>query len=217
MNTKILLFAIAVAGITSCSTAYKTGQTPDDVYYSPVRTYGEDKKEETKQDNREVANTETSEDRRIRIGINDPRYRNWDYGYDYAYTPYKYGYNYGYYYNPYYCSYPVYYNTIKPVVVKPVSTVPRTNNLGSYANTNYNNTNNTVKLSTKMASVKQPVRNTYNNNNQTQTTTTPKVNNSSSSNDNRTYTPASSNNNGSSSSGGSSGTSVSRPARKSDK
>lgn len=34
-NTKILFLALIVAALTSCSTAYKMGQTPDDVYYSP--------------------------------------------------------------------------------------------------------------------------------------------------------------------------------------
>jgi hypothetical protein len=37
MNSKILLLAISVAALSSCSTAYKNGQTPDDVYYSPER------------------------------------------------------------------------------------------------------------------------------------------------------------------------------------
>ncbi len=37
-NTKILFLALSVAALTSCSTAYKMGQTPDDVYYSPGKT-----------------------------------------------------------------------------------------------------------------------------------------------------------------------------------
>ena len=35
MNIKLLLILL-IAGFGSCTTAYKTGQTPDDVYYSPV-------------------------------------------------------------------------------------------------------------------------------------------------------------------------------------
>jgi hypothetical protein len=35
MNTRILLLAISAAALSSCSTMYKSGQTPDDVYYSP--------------------------------------------------------------------------------------------------------------------------------------------------------------------------------------
>src|SRR5689334_569252 len=37
MNTKILLFALSVALVSSCTSAYKAGQTPDDVYYSPAK------------------------------------------------------------------------------------------------------------------------------------------------------------------------------------
>lgn len=41
MNTKFLLLALCVAALSSCSTAYKMGQTPDDVYFSPARERGE--------------------------------------------------------------------------------------------------------------------------------------------------------------------------------
>jgi hypothetical protein len=37
MNTRILLLAISAGFLSSCSTMYKSGQTPDDVYYSPGR------------------------------------------------------------------------------------------------------------------------------------------------------------------------------------
>ena len=37
MNTRLLFIALSIAGLSSCSTAYRTGQTPDDVYYSPER------------------------------------------------------------------------------------------------------------------------------------------------------------------------------------
>ena len=37
MNSRIIILAVAVLGLASCSTAYRTGQTPDDVYYSPER------------------------------------------------------------------------------------------------------------------------------------------------------------------------------------
>ena len=36
MNTRILLLAAVAVGLSSCSTMYKSGQTPDDVYYSPA-------------------------------------------------------------------------------------------------------------------------------------------------------------------------------------
>ena len=41
MKSKILLLALIVAVLSSCTTAYKTGQTPDDVYYSPTRPQDE--------------------------------------------------------------------------------------------------------------------------------------------------------------------------------
>ncbi len=37
MKARILLLAAGIATLTSCSSLYKTGQTPDDVYYSPAR------------------------------------------------------------------------------------------------------------------------------------------------------------------------------------
>ena len=37
MNSRIILLGLAVAAFSSCSTAYKAGQTPDDVYFSPAR------------------------------------------------------------------------------------------------------------------------------------------------------------------------------------
>ena len=52
MNTKLLLIAISVAAFSGCTTLYKAGQTPDDVYYSPARpSYGsgeQNRKEEQK-------------------------------------------------------------------------------------------------------------------------------------------------------------------------
>ena len=39
MKTKILLLSITAAALGSCTTAYKSSQTPDDVYYSPVKVY----------------------------------------------------------------------------------------------------------------------------------------------------------------------------------
>ena len=41
MKSQILLLALTVAALSSCTTAYKTGQTPDDVYFSPARPQDE--------------------------------------------------------------------------------------------------------------------------------------------------------------------------------
>ncbi|MBC7686714.1 MAG: hypothetical protein H7211_00885 [Aquabacterium sp.] len=226
MNTKLLLIAITVAASSSCTTLYKAGQTPDDVYYSPVRTtYGEDRTERREEQRNEVKNY-NAEDRSIRLGINDRRWRSFDN--DYSYTPYSYGFNYGYYYNPYFWPYPVY----NPVFINPSNpknTTPRRANLGLY-NPNYNGGNNTPNPKMNNSRPVRPGR-TYNNNNGSAVGNvirqifTPDNNSSSSNNSNnnnsgnnnntRTYTPATNNNNSSSGSSSSSsgGGGVTRPAR----
>jgi len=37
MNLKYFLTAVGLAGLTACSSVYKAGQTPDDVYFSPAK------------------------------------------------------------------------------------------------------------------------------------------------------------------------------------
>ncbi|MEO8108491.1 MAG: hypothetical protein ABI594_00590 [Ginsengibacter sp.] len=130
MKTKHILFLGLAVAFSSCSTAYRSGQTPDDVYYSPappqdayVRTDNQDERESYAYNN-----TTNREDLDIRRGIRDSRYRDnnvivelgvggyvpyaYDqYGYNsygfnsYGYNPYSsHGYGYGYnnlYYNPY--------------------------------------------------------------------------------------------------------------------
>lgn len=228
MNAKILLIALSAAAFSSCSTAYKSGQTPDDVYFSPVRVVDETRNDDRKRD--EARQEETSaDDARIRMQIRDRRWRDFDNDYDYSYnnSPYKYCTcncnNYGYYYNPVYYSRPVYY----PIVVAkaPVNSTPRMVNLNSYKNYSTAVISNNPKTGTSNMWVK-PSRQ-YNNSNSgskignvLREVFTPGSNsnsNSSSNNNTRTYTPAPSSNSssgssGSSSSGSSSG-SVSRPGR----
>jgi hypothetical protein len=50
MQRQILLLAITAAALSSCTTAYKTGQTPDDVYFSPTRPQDEYVRVEEKED-----------------------------------------------------------------------------------------------------------------------------------------------------------------------
>lgn len=50
MNTKIIFLALGVAALNSCSTAYKMGQTPDDVYFSPAKPQNEYVSAEPRQD-----------------------------------------------------------------------------------------------------------------------------------------------------------------------
>lgn len=225
MNIKILLLAIATGSIASCSTAYKSGQTPDDLYYSPARAVEE--KLETRDEVRRDTRYDNYEDRSIVMRTRDRRWRDLDdrYDYNYAYDPYRYGYNHGYYYNPYYYNRPVFLPGY--VIVNPKNTTPRMTNLGSYnsstlmvsdtksgeskwirTNRAYNNSNNSGSFIRRIIT---PATSSpgYNNNNNSRTY--------SNDNNTRTYNPSSSNNNsssGSSSSGSSgSGSSVPRPAR----
>jgi hypothetical protein len=213
MNSKFLLPVIFLAAFSSCSTAYKTGQTPDDVYFSPTREYSTARVEE-----RREPQVQDRDEAQIRMGINNRRWRTFDYDYDYNYSPYAYGYSNGYYYNPNYCTYPV-YNNIVVVTPSPVNTTPRKANLGGYGN---GYTNNNVALNNKYGGTYIPTR-SYNNTNR-RTSTTTNQNNTSTDNTRSYNTPSNTNTNtttnssssSSSSSSGStsSGGAVSRPARK---
>ena len=218
MATKIPKFLLFIIAFSSCTTLYKTGQTPDDVYFSPNRPYVETYVEYR----REEEVIYQPEYRVIRMGINDPRWRNFDQ--DYRYNTYNYFSKYDNYYSPYYNSYyspiysPIYYSPVLPK-----NTSPRKENLGGYSPiTNYPSTNNKMGQSTK------PLK--YNNNNSgsavgnilrqiisPESTNNSIYNNNNSNNNTRTYTPQStpSSNSSSSSSGNSSssGGAVSRPAR----
>jgi hypothetical protein len=46
MKTNLLISIITIGLLTSCSSMYKSGQTPDDVYYSPVNGVAEEKRYE---------------------------------------------------------------------------------------------------------------------------------------------------------------------------
>lgn len=227
MNLKLLILAIAAVSISSCSTAYKSGQTPDDVYFSPVRAIDE---RETRDEVRTTNNrTDTYEEREIRMATRDRRWRdiNDDYDYNYLYDPYRYGYNYGYYYNPYYYNRPVFLPGY--TIVNPKNTTPRSTNLGSYKNPTL------VVANNKTGETKWiPANRSYNNSNNggsfirriitpasnSNTGSSSRNNSSYESNNTRTYNPSNSSSNSrssssssSSGSSGSSGTPVSRPVR----
>ena len=215
MQSKTLLLALSVAALSSCSTAYKTGQTPDDVYYSPARIVEEKQNDDKDQD--KVRN-EPANDYEITMGIRDRRWRDLRDDYEYRNSPYNYvtckTYNYGYYYNPYYYPWAIY--TGKITYSAPVNTTPRMVNLNAY-----NGYNSKVASGKTSGTVTWSNPSTqYNNSNRSSTRSEgrqiilPRIN-PSPSNDTRTYTPSSSNSssNGSSSSGSSGSGSVSRPGR----
>ncbi|TWI85477.1 hypothetical protein IQ13_0639 [Lacibacter cauensis] len=74
MVTRILLVGLITAGLTSCAT-YRTGQTPDDVYYSPERPREEYVQINRDEDDRYSYNDRNLDDRRLRQQIRDPRFR----------------------------------------------------------------------------------------------------------------------------------------------
>ena len=131
MNTKCLLIGLVAIILCSCSSVYKSGQTPDDVYYSPKRPVVAAPAADQQQ-MPSYGYSPYAEQSQIRLGIYDPRWRYLD---DFSYSPYLYGYNYGYYYNPFYSVWPV-YNPILIGTPVPVNTTvirtPRTTNLGTY-------------------------------------------------------------------------------------
>lgn len=80
MNSKFLLIAFSIAGFIGCTTSYKSGQTPDDVYYSPTRPYYDRSQEDSNVNTRvyQPSNTDNGNStyhRRWR------RHPNYDYGY----------------------------------------------------------------------------------------------------------------------------------------
>jgi hypothetical protein len=240
MKINFLLTAIITATIfTSCSTSYKTGQTPDDVYYSPVRLQTNDVRRED--DNRTVYDNSTvyrtTEDREIRRRVHNRRYRIYydTYGYDY---PYGYnGYN----------GYPVYGNP-KSGTTTNNNPQPRKTNLGAYKpnsttpdSSNYNiktgkfntgttttpvrtfgtpnnsSSNNGTGVGNIIRKIFTPdnSNNNYNNGNSNNSSPSRSFDNSSSSSS-RTYEPRSSNNNSSTNSNSSTSTpssSTSAPVR----
>lgn len=157
MKFSILLLALSAAAFSSCTSAYKTGQTPDDVYFSPGR---EGKAQEyvqlEKKDDRYYRGSDDYyEDRYLRMRMQN-RYR-WSvlddyYFYNtYAYNPYGYYnswnspwnsyYTWNNYYNPYYGGVHCYPGSViikNPVNFTPPSRAvafnPNSYNTGSNAN-----------------------------------------------------------------------------------
>ena len=226
MKRQILLLAITTAALSSCTTAYKTGQTPDDVYFSPTRPQDEYVRVEEKQDDRYQYDDKYYDDRYLRMKVHNPsQWSSLDDWYSYDRLGYSYNSYYGTYYNPY-TSWNYYYNpychnnviayhpgyTGQTSVAQNVSK-PRNFNLASYTNiNNYNNANNSIKMNSYKTGMVRPVYNNKNSNNGFSNTlkqifnTGTNINsssNSSYSSPSRSYTPSSS----SSSSGGSSGSS----------
>jgi hypothetical protein len=164
---QVLLFSVLCIGLlTSCSTAFKNGQTPDDVYYSPGRELADTKKEEIQQDNGQYQEYISSlDDRYLRMKVaNRSRWSsidNFDYWNDsrYDFNSYNYYNNHNPYttWNPYWNTSSYYYGSYYPGNGKwgwhsPAYTVVGYNipkyggstsasNIYAYRNKSYNNTN----------------------------------------------------------------------------
>ena len=199
---KNILLLCSIVFFASCSAVYKSGQTPDDLYYSNPKVVAENTDRYERLDN-------VYEERQIRMAAIDYRWRMLDdrYDFNYSYNPYAYGYNYGYYYNPYFYPYPFFGQSA--VFVNPKNTTIRKTNLASYSNTVSGYTPSKSSNNSRTISVRG-----YNNsNNQTYR------NNSYDTrtyNENRSYTPSSnsnSNRGNGNSAPASSGSSVPRPPR----
>ena len=156
MKLTLLLLSVSIAFLSSCTTSYKSGQTPDDVYYSPARDIEENDYVSTERDEDEYRyNDEYYEDRYLRMKVrNRTRWSDLD---DWYYSDYRNRYNvylgccfcqnswspYSYwntYHNPYYNN-----NVVVKYVKTPTYNKPRTFNLNSYTPTqsntrSYNNT-----------------------------------------------------------------------------
>jgi len=224
----LLLAFLSVAALTGCSTAYKTGQTPDDVYYSAAKpqTDSDDKEDkEVKEDRTSHVDEQYYDDRFLRMKVRNRHlwselddwyyYDKYSSAFSYYYGSYNNPYtSWNYYYNPYCCCHTTYFpsRTIKYNNAPPV--VKRNFNLAGYTNTNYNSGG-----SYKAPTIKTSNR-TYNNTNNSSFSEKVKdIFTKDNSGSSRTYTPTTSsgggNNGGSSGGSGSSGGGgkVSRPVR----
>lgn len=163
MKYRIILALFATAAVSSCSTVYRSGQTPDDVYFSPGRE-GDAYVQVQQDGNRryQYQGYSSPEDRYLRMKVHNPalwstlddyNYYNNDYLYynNWAYNspggmgilPWNTSYywnNYWYwnsYYNPYCYNVVVVSPKSNPVVYSKV----RNFSLNSYTNNNYYNKN----------------------------------------------------------------------------
>ena len=137
MKPSFLLLALAAATITGCTSAYKTGQTPDDVYFSPQRPQSEYVAAKDKDDDRYYDGDDYYSDRQLRMKVQnrnrwadlDEWYYNSDrYGYSYydgfygspwtanMYWNYNYNPYYSGFFNPYYSSYGYFNPYYSPVI-----------------------------------------------------------------------------------------------------
>ncbi|MEI9944825.1 MAG: hypothetical protein WDN26_11455 [Chitinophagaceae bacterium] len=210
MKSPILLLAVAAIIFSSCSTAYKTGQTPDDVYYSPAKAQDEYVRVEERDDRSYQGSDEYYEDRYLRMRIQnrsrwsvlDDYYFNSPYAYNYYgssygnynwYSPYNSYWSWNNYYNPYYTGVVIIKNPVNYYTApsRPVAfTANSYNNFPTKTSSNrnsnfYYNTNNPVRYnnSNNNGSLGSSIRKVFSNSNSGS-------NNSSGNNNNNNSTPS---------------------------
>jgi len=171
MSARIILVGLALAAFSSCSTAYKTGQTPDDVYYSPareteayVKVENNDQRSYRQEDQYRTPNNYrnddymNSDDRWLRMRVrnryrwsafddyewNDWRYNSWSYNSYNSYTPFNNYWNNYYSWNSYYNPYSTRVILLNPKTNPVVYNRVRNFNLNSYSNNAYSNTNSSA-------------------------------------------------------------------------
>lgn len=167
MKRFLLFSALSIGLLSSCSTAYKAGQTPDDVYYSPGRDVPTAREEERAQQAKEEYEEYVSsqDDRYLRMKVaNRSRWNSlddYDYWYDSRYDFCSYNLYNNYSHNPWipgmglhlgYGSYwgnPYRFGWNSPVYTLINYSTPKFNpgyttgsNLSAYRNKSYLNTNN---------------------------------------------------------------------------
>lgn len=177
MKKNLVYLLSAITLFFSCSPAYKTSQTPDDVYYSPAKkVYAEDQYQ---------SYTSSSDEDYLRMKVKDhdkwSSLDDYDYWYDsryynnnYYYNPYapgvsvSFGIGFGiypyypyypyyayspYWYNPWYSWYSPYYTVVyyknPAIYYKPLR---NNSNLSSYNNRAYNNYNMPMKSGAERSS-----------------------------------------------------------------
>jgi hypothetical protein len=152
MRRSILLLALSAAVLGGCTSAYKTGQTPDDVYYSPERQHDEYVRVKENDDRKYQGDADYYDDRYLRMKVHnrvmwsdldDYYFYNPRYSYSYynslnwnnPWSPYTY---WNQYYNPY-CSHEVVYSGY----TKASYNHPRVFNLNTYNSSQLTNSNYT--------------------------------------------------------------------------
>jgi hypothetical protein len=155
-------YLAAATILASCSTAYKSGQTPDDLYYAKpvaVKQQNEVKEEQRRYESYQ----DVVEERNIRFGINNRRWRNfdeYDYNYNCLYNPYQFGYTSPYYFNPYFYQYPVFvgYNSNVKATVRTTNLNAYNGTITTYTNTKYGGTVRTNTARSYNTPATQPTR-----------------------------------------------------------